>query len=267
MYIAPWIPPIGYSIRTPPSAGRGCAILSLRRPRSSRRSAREWPPRAGVPDCWRCRAKTVSGREARASQRGASSSPTNQGQPWTATLPTLQLLRDFGFDPCSGRVRWAVARVRDRCHREHAGQPFFSGEVEPCINGRTVALGVYFGQDVDGVVDRLLGEQLDDGGWNCWTEHGSVRSSFHTTICVLEGLLAHERKTGGSAEGVATRRRGEQYLLERHLFRRLSTGEVVDPAWLQFSFPVRWHYDVLRGLEYFRTVGDTPDPRIEEAME
>ena|SRR5882724_3305197 len=144
MYIAPWIPPIGYSIRTPPSAGRGCAILSLRRPRSSRRSAREWPPRAGVPDCWRCRAKTVSGREARASQRGASSSPTNQGQPWTATLPTLQLLRDFGFDPCSGRVRWAVARVRDRCHREHAGQPFFSGEVEPCINGRTVTLGTYF---------------------------------------------------------------------------------------------------------------------------
>lgn len=190
-----------------------------------------------------------------------------RGQPWTSTLPTLQLLHDFGVDPHAGRVRQAVARVRDGCRWEHAGQPFFAGEVEPCINGRVVALGTYFGQDVGGVVARLLGEQLEDGGWNCEAENGSIRSSFHTTIRVLEGLLAHERAIGGSAETIAARRRGEEYLLERKLFRRKSTGDVVDPAWLHFSFPTRWHYDVLRGLEYFRAAGDLPDPRLDEAID
>jgi len=191
----------------------------------------------------------------------------NEGQPWTSTLPTLQLLCDFGIDPHSDRVRRAVALVRDRCRWEHAGQPFFSGEVEPCINGRTVTLGIYFDQDVDGVVARLLGEQLEDGGWNCEAENGSVRSSFATTINVLEGLLAHERATGGSVESIAARRRGEEYLLERKLVRRRSTGEVVNPAWLQFSFPTRWHYDVLRALEYFRSVGGVPDSRMDEAID
>ncbi len=190
----------------------------------------------------------------------------SQGQPWISTLPTLQLLCDFGVDPSDDRVRRAVALVNDRCRWEHAGQPFFSGEVEPCINGRTVTLGTYFGQNVDGVVARLLGEQLEDGGWNCEMENGSVRSSFATTINVLEGLLAHERATGGSAESIAVRRRGEEYLLERKLMRRKSTGEVVDPAWLQFSFPARWHYDVLRALDYFRAAGDAPDSRVEEAI-
>ncbi|HEX4166122.1 MAG TPA: hypothetical protein VHZ55_11670 [Bryobacteraceae bacterium] len=190
----------------------------------------------------------------------------NQGQPWIATLPTLQLLHDFGVDPNSERVRRAVTLVRDHCHWEHAGQPFFSGEVEPCINGRAVTLGIYFHQDVDGIVARFLSEQLADGGWNCEAERGSLRSSFATTINVLEGLLAHERATGGSAESVAARRRGEEYLLERNLFRRKSTGEIVNPAWLQFSFPTYWHYDVLRALEYFRSVGGKPDARIDEGI-
>jgi hypothetical protein len=190
----------------------------------------------------------------------------NQGQPWTSTLPTLQLLWDFGVDPRAERVRRAVALVREHCRWEHAGQPFFAGEVEPCINGRTLALGVYFGQDVDAVAGRLVGEQLADGGWNCEAENGSRRSSFATTINVLEGLLAHERAGGGSAEAIAARRRGEEYLLERRLMRRRSTGEVVDAAWLHFSFPARWHYDVLRALDYFRSVGDESDPRLSEAI-
>jgi len=189
------------------------------------------------------------------------------GQPWTATAYSLVLLQDFGVDPRHEAVRRAVAQVREHSRWEHAGQPFFSGEVEPCINGMTVALGAYFDQDVEGIVARLVDEQLDDGGWNCEAENGSVRSSFHTTIRVLEGLLAHERATGGSTESIAARRRAEEYLLERRLFRRKSTGDVVDPAFLQFSFPTRWHYDVLRALEYFRAVGDPPDRRVDEAME
>lgn len=191
----------------------------------------------------------------------------NQGQPWISTLPTLQLLRDLGVDPKSDRVQRAVALVKDGCRWEHAGQPFFSGEVEPCINGRTITLGIYFGLDMGALVERLLREQLDDGGWNCEAENGSVRSSFATTMNVLEGLLAQEHATGGTAESIAARRRGEEYLLERKLFRRRSTGEVVTLKWLQFSFPIRWHYDVLRGLEYFRSVGDAPDSRVNEAMD
>lgn len=190
----------------------------------------------------------------------------NQGQPWTATLPTLQLLYDFGVDPLSDRVKYAIQQVSRGCRWEHAGQPFFDGEVEPCINGRTVTLGVYFGENVDALVERLVGEQLEDGGWNCEAENGSVRSSFATTINVLEGLLAHERAKGGTRESIAARRRGEEYLLERKLFRRRSTAEIVDPSWLQLSFPVRWHYDILRALEYFRSVGTTRDPRLEEAI-
>jgi hypothetical protein len=190
-----------------------------------------------------------------------------EGQPWTSTLPTLQLLHDLGIDPGDERVRRAVTGVREHCRWEHAGQPFFEGEVEPCINGRTVTLGLYFGQNADAIVTRLLQEQLADGGWNCEAENGSVRSSFHTTINVLEGLLAYERATGGSAVCAAARRRGEEYLLERKLMRRRSTGKIVNPAWLQFSFPVRWHYDVLRALEYFRCTGDAPDARLGEAIE
>ncbi|HEY7008676.1 MAG TPA: squalene cyclase [Jatrophihabitantaceae bacterium] len=189
------------------------------------------------------------------------------GQPWTSTFPTLTLLRDFGVDPDDSRVRETIALVQDNCRWEHAGQPFFAGEVEPCINGRTVALGAYFGVDVDKIVARLLGERLADGGWNCEAENGSVRSSFDTTICVLEGLLAHERATGGSAQSVEARRGGEEYLLQRRLFRRLSTGEVVDPDWLRFSFPTWWHYDVLWALDYFRNAGGEPDPRMAEAVD
>lgn len=193
--------------------------------------------------------------------------PDDGSQPWTATTYSLLQLRDFGVNPDNDQMRRCVALVRDNCRWEEGGQPYFTGEVEPCINGMAVGLGAYFGQDVDGVVTRLVREQLDDGGWNCWAEYGAVVSSVATTINVLEGLLAHERASGGSAESKKARRRGEEYLLERRLFRRKSTGEVIDPAWLQFTFPTRWHYDVLRALEYFRSAGDPPDPRMAEAIE
>lgn len=190
----------------------------------------------------------------------------SQGQPWTSTLPTLTLLRQLGVDPDAETVRTAITGVREHCRWEHAGQRFFDGEVEPCINGRTVAVGAYFGQDVESVVARLLEEQLADGGWNCEAENGSTRSSFHSTICVLEGLLEYERVTGGSARSQAARQRGERYLLDRTLLRRRSTGEVIDPTWLQPSFPSWWHYDVLRALEHFRGSGTAPGLEMQEAV-
>lgn len=187
---------------------------------------------------------------------------------WWSNLYTLVFLRDLGVDPASPRVRAAIDRVREHVTwgPEFGDSPFFEGEVEPCINGRVVALGAYFGVSSDRLVDRLLGEQLADGGWNCEAERGSVRSSFHTTICVLEGLLAFERAFGASTAVSDARRRGEEYLLERRLLRRLSTGGIIDEAWTRLAFPPLWHYDVLRALDHLRAAGVRPDARMEEAV-
>jgi hypothetical protein len=185
---------------------------------------------------------------------------------WTSTAWSLMLLRAFGLDPAGAEARQAVRRVREYVAWEHDGEPFFAGEVEPCINGKVVVLGAYFGEQVHRVVDRLLGEQMADGGWNCEQENGSTRGSFHSTIDVLDGLLEYERATGGSPEVTAARLRGQEYLLERQMLRRLSTGYVIDSAFTQFSYPTYWHYDVLRGLDYMRAADATPDERMTEAI-
>jgi hypothetical protein len=198
---------------------------------------------------------------------------------WDSTMHVLSLLREMGLDPASTQARRAVGLVRDRVTwqgcgpLECDGKSFFTGEVEPCINGQVAASGAYFGQDVQGIIDRLLVEQLPDGGWNCEAADGSTRSSFNTTICVLEALLEHEQAGGNCPEVTEARRRGQEYLLERRLFRRRSTGEVIqrdrkgDAIWTRFAFPTWWHYDVLRGLEYLRRAGVAPDPRVAEAID
>jgi hypothetical protein len=196
----------------------------------------------------------------------ASYTGDEPGQPWTATMHTLQTLQLLGLDPASASARRAVGLVAENGRWEHDGQRFFDGEVEPCINGRTIETGAYFGVDVAALTERILAERLADGGWNCEAENGSVRSSFDTTINVLDGLLEFERATGGSAEVRAARRSGEEYLLDRGLFRRKSTGDVVQLAYLEFAFPYYWHYDVLRALDYFRHSGAEPDPRMADAV-
>ncbi|AEE46218.1 hypothetical protein [Cellulomonas fimi] len=188
------------------------------------------------------------------------------GQPWTATMHVLQTLILLGLDPGSASARRTAALVAESCRWEHDGQRYFDGEVEPCINGRTIEAGVWAGVDVRPLVERVLDEQLADGGWNCEAELGSVRSSFDTTMCVLDGLLAVERAHGDPTVRAA-RLRGLEYLLERRLFRRASTGQVVDPAYLELAFPYYWHYDVLRALDHVRAAGDPPDPRMTEAVE
>jgi hypothetical protein len=187
---------------------------------------------------------------------------------WASTFYALLLLRDMGLDPTSVQAQKAVALVRDNVTwgQEHHNSPFFEGEVEPCINGRVLALGAYFGGASDRLVDRLLNEQLQDGGWNCEAPP-SQRSSFHTTICVLEGLLAYEKAKGDSPAVTCARLRAQEYLLVRQMFRKLSTGEVINQCWLRFSFPPTWHYDVLRGLDYLCSAGVEPDDRVVEAID
>jgi hypothetical protein len=195
-------------------------------------------------------------------------------QDHTDTFHVTELLRRLGLDPASDQAQRALGLVREHVtwgdgawwNPPWADKGFFEGEVEPCINGNVVSTGSYFGVDMTPLVERLLGEQLSDGGWNCEVENGATVSSFGTTINVLEGLLEHERANGGSAVVAEARRRGEAYMLERRMLRRKSTGEVIDPTWLQFSFPTWWHYDVLRGLDYLRAAGVTPDDRMAEAI-
>ncbi len=190
----------------------------------------------------------------------------SEGQPWTSTLPTLMLLHDLGLDPASAAARATIPLIAANCRWEHDDQAFFDGEVEPCINGRTLTIGAYFGADVEGLVAGLLDEQLDDGGWNCEKENGATVSSFDSTICVVEGLLEYEQSCG-SLPVAEARRRAEAYLLERQLFRRLSTDEVIAERYLQFSWPPRWHYDVLRALDHFRLTGGAPDTRLAAAIQ
>ena len=183
------------------------------------------------------------------------------------TFLALFLLRDMGLDPKSDEARRAVGLVRDNLTWHWWGKPFFDGEVEPCINGRVLAISAYFGEDSHGLVDRLLGEQMADGGWNCEQENGSTRGSFNSTINVLEGLLEHERSTGANATVTAAHERGQENLLERRMLRRRSTGEVIDPEFVRLSSPITYHYDVLRGLDYLRAARVRLDKRVAEAVE
>jgi hypothetical protein len=189
---------------------------------------------------------------------------------------SLVVLKDLGLDPASKQARKMIERVDKRLvFKPLNNRPYLHGETEPCINGRILGIGAYFKEPNDALVDQLLGEQLEDGGWNCEAPK-SQRSSFQTTICVLEGLLAYERAKyeraghkAGRELGAVTkaRMRAENYLLERRMFRSLRTGDVIDKRWLRFSYPTFWHYDVLRGLDYLRDAGIKPDGRVREAIE
>jgi hypothetical protein len=222
--------------------------------------------------------ETVAAERARVATEGwgarllAQQSPDGSwsgGRQWDlTTLYSLVVLKDLGLDPASPRAREMIGRVAKGLVFQALGnRPYLHGETEPCINGRILGIGAHFHEPNDALAEQLLDEQLTDGGWNCEAPK-SRRSSFHTTICVLEGLLDYERAGGSkSAEVAEARKRGENYLLERRMFRSLRTGEVIDKHWLRFAFPMYWHYDVLRGLDYLRNAGREPDERVREAIE
>ena len=218
--------------------------------------------RARIPD-GRLAAELLAGQRPDGNWGGVS-----PAEHWRHNVNAVQTLYLLQPDPASAAVARAVALTHDRVRwdEEFGAKHFFDGEVEACINGRVLAAGSYFGRPSDDIARRFVEEQLADGGWNCYLPD-SDRSSFHSTICSLEGLREYER-AGGSTPGVAAAiARGEEYLLERRLLRSLSTGELITPEWTRFSFPPRWHYDVLRALDYFRAAGAEVDPRMEEAVE
>lgn len=184
---------------------------------------------------------------------------------WATTLVSLQVLRACDPDPADPLVAAALDRLDAgfRWHPSLGGKPFAEGETEPCINGNVLAIASAFGRPNAALATRLVGEQLADGGWNCEAPK-SARGSFHSTICVLEGLLAYERATGDAGVREA-RLRGEAYLLERSLLRRRSTGAIIDPSFADLAFPPRYRFDALRALDHLRLAGARPDARTAEA--
>ena len=201
------------------------------------------------------------------SPRGWRDDLPKQDRDLLVTLYALVVLKDLGLDPASKQARKMIHRVDHHLVFTWLNnRPFFDGETEPCINGRILGVGAYFKEPNEALAKQLLAEQLDDGGWNCEAPK-SRRSSFHSTICVLEGLLDYERAGRKSAAITKARKRAENYLLDRRMFRSLRTGEVVNKRWLRFSFPPFWHYDVLRGLDYLRNAGIKPDRRVSDAIE
>jgi hypothetical protein len=199
--------------------------------------------------------------------RGWREDLPKHGRELLIALYSLTALMDLGLDPASTPARKMIDRVDRTLKFKWLGnRSFLHGETEACINGRILGVGAYFKEPNDALADQLLDEQLEDGGWNCEAPK-SRRSSFHSTICVLEGLLEYERAGCKSAAVSRARKRGEDYLLERSMFRSLRTGEVINKRWLRFSFPPFWHYDVLRGLDYLRNAGVKPDGRMKEAIE
>ncbi len=206
-----------------------------------------------------------------AAQLLAAQLPTGDwggGPKWDLiTLYSLVVLKDLGLDPASSEARIMIDRVdKQLVFKSLNNRPYLHGETEPCINGRILGIGAYFKEPNDALAEQLRSEQLEDGGWNCAAPQ-SRRSSFHTTICVLEGLLDYERAGRASVAVTAARERAENYLLERRMFRSLRTGEVINKQWLRFSFPTFWHYDVLRGLDYLRDAGIKPDRRVDDAVD
>lgn len=186
---------------------------------------------------------------------------------WRDTMYTAWLLADFGIDPADLRVRGMISTLRDGFDwgEEFGNNPYFAGETEECTNGMILKAAGPFGEVDTSLVERVLSTQLDDGGWNCDAPE-STRASFHSTITVLEGLLAAEQAGKAPAGTAEARARGEEYLLERGMFRSLRTGADLDPAWSLFAYPFSWHYDILRGLEHLRAAGLAPDPRAADAV-
>ena len=193
------------------------------------------------------------------------------GQPWTATTWTLNSLREWGLDPAVLRERRTPELLAENSRWEYDDLPYWGGEVDCCINAWTLANGAWLDADIDGLVDWFVEHRLADGGWNCEWVEGSTRSSFHSTLNSLKGLLAYDAATGGTDATLAARRSGEDYLLKRGLFRRLSTGERVAPWVDRFTYPFRAFYSILNAADYFREAaavdGTSPDPRMADAIE
>jgi hypothetical protein len=191
---------------------------------------------------------------------------------WISTTYTMLLLRDFGLPVNNPQARRACTLLLDRGLQRDGGINYgWWGVSETCVTGMVLSILSYFEYDddrLDRIADHLLEQQMPDGGWNCRRRLGATHSSVHTTILALEGLHYYELHRGRKVRAVqAAQRRGREFLLVHRLFRSHRTGEIIKPIFTRFAFPPRWHYDILRALDYFQAVNADRDQRLAEAIE
>jgi hypothetical protein len=191
---------------------------------------------------------------------------------WISTTYTILLLRDFGLPATNRQARRACPLLLEHGLQRDGGINYgWRGRSETCITGMVLSILSYFGYDdsrLDTIAHHLLEQQMPDGVWNCRRDLGATHASVHTTISVLEGLPLYELHRGRRMRAVrAAQRRGREFLLVHRLFRSHRTGEVIKPIFIRFSFPPRWHYDILRALDYFQAVNAPRDLRLAEAID
>ncbi|HME01321.1 MAG TPA: hypothetical protein VKM93_28920 [Terriglobia bacterium] len=195
---------------------------------------------------------------------------------WISTTYTMLMLRDFGLPATNRQARKACTVLLDGGLQPDGGVAYgtwakWTRRGEMCVTGMVLSLVSYFEYEdarLDTIAGHLLEQQMPAGGWNCQRSRGATHASVHTTISVLEGLRYYELRGGRDVEAVRTaQRRGREFLLVHRLFRSHRTGEVIKPEFTRFSFPPRWHYDILRALDYFQAVNAPCDPRLTEAIE
>jgi hypothetical protein len=200
---------------------------------------------------------------------GGPEAARGAGQPWTATTWSLNSLREWGLDAAA--LGDTAKRIDANSRWEYDDLPYWGGEVDCCINAFTLANGVWLGADVAGIAQWFLDHRLEDGGWNCEWVEGSSRSSVRSTLNTIKGLLYYEIASGGDERLRAARHSGEEYLLERRLMRRLTTGELLGPWVTSFAYPFRSFYTVLNAVDHFRFAslydGTPPDPRLADAVD
>ena len=196
---------------------------------------------------------------------------------WTSTTYTLLLLRSLGLEPGHPQALRGCRLLLDRGCWSDGGINFFAPRhqrSETCVSSMVLAIVCWFGlvdERGDRLAEHVLAAQMPDGGWNCRAMPGyagATHGSFHTTISALEGLLEYERLRPERASAArAAQARGREFLLVHRLFRSHRTGKIAKPAFTRFVFPARWHYDALRGLDYFRDAGAPLDERLGDAFE
>ncbi len=190
---------------------------------------------------------------------------------WISTTHTMLLLRDFGLPASNPQAQKACTLLLDQGLQRDGGINYGWTPSETCITGMVLSILAYFEYDddrLDTIADHLLAQQMPDGGWNCRRRFGATHASVHTTISALEALRLYETNRRRKVRAVrAAQRRGREFLLVHRLFRSHRTGAVIKPIFLQFSFPPRWRYDVLRALDYFQAVKAPRDPRLAEAID
>jgi len=191
---------------------------------------------------------------------------------WTSTTYTMLLLRDFGLPPSNEQAHQACALLLDNGLKPDGGVNYGpTPHSETCITGMVLSILSYCQHDdkrLETIVAHLLGQQMPDGGWNCRLRRGATHASVHTTISVLEGLRQYELNGQRNLGAVrAAQQRAREFLLVHRLHRSHRTGAVIRPEFKRFSFPPRWHYDILRALDYFQSVKAPRDPRLEDAID